>query len=140
VNAVGNIVDPSTGRFVAGVRSADGRGLADIRALLRTPAPGGTPLMENTTLGVVATNAKLTKTQATKMAQMAQDGYARAIYPSHMTSDGDTIFALSTGTYDGAASLDQIGALAADAIAEAIVRAVRAARSIPGYPASRDLQ
>ena len=98
VNAVGNVTDPATGRFIAGARTEDGAGIADLRAWLRKgPAGGGQP-MENTTLGVVATNAKLTKAQATKMAQMAHDGYARAIYPAHLTSDGDTIFALATGS------------------------------------------
>jgi L-aminopeptidase/D-esterase-like protein len=140
VNAVGNVTDPITGQFIAGARTDDGRGIADLRALLRKAPRGGGRPMENTTLGIVATNAKLTKVQATKLAQMAQDGYARAIYPSHLTSDGDTMFALSTGTRDGAINLDQLGALAADVVAEAIVRGVRAATGIPGYPAVRDLK
>ena len=72
--------------------------------------------IQNTTLGVVATNAKLTKAQAKKVAQMAQDGFARAIVPSHTSGDGDTIFALATGTRDGEVSVDRIGALAADAM------------------------
>jgi L-aminopeptidase/D-esterase-like protein len=88
----------------------------------------------------VATNASLTKAQATKVAQMAHDGYARAIYPSHLMVDGDAIFALATGGRAGAPAVDQIGALAADAMSEAIVRAVRAATGIPGYPAARDLK
>jgi len=140
VNAVGNVTDPSTGRVIAGARTEDGGGIADLRAWLRTaPTAGGRP-MENTTLGVVATNARLTKAQATKLAQMAHDGYARAIYPAHLPSDGDTIFALATGTHTGSADVTRIGALAADAVADAIVRGVRAARSIPGYPAARDLK
>lgn len=140
VNAVGNVIDPATGHFIAGARTDDGRGIADMRAMLRKGPPGGGRPIENTTLGVVATNARLTKAQATKVAQMAHDGFARAIYPSHLTSDGDTIFALSTGTRDGAADVNHIGALAADAMADAIVRAVRAAAGIPGYPAARDLK
>ncbi len=140
VNAVGNVVEPVTGQFIAGARTDDGRGIADMRALLRKGSPGGGRPMENTTLGVVATNARLTKAQAAKMAQMAHDGFARAIYPSHLTSDGDTIFALSTGTREGAVEMNHIGALAADAMSEAIVRAVRAATGIPGYPAARDLK
>ncbi len=96
--------------------------------------------MENTTLAVVATNAALTKAQATKVAQMAHDGYARAIYPAHLTSDGDTVFALATGVHAGAADVNLLGALAADVTADAIVRGVRAARGIPGYPAARDLK
>jgi L-aminopeptidase/D-esterase-like protein len=140
VNAVGNVTDPATGGFIAGARTDDGRSIADLRAWLRKgPAAGGRPL-ENTTLGVVATNARLTKAQATRIAQMAHDGYARAIYPSHLTSDGDTIFALATGGHAAAADVNVIGAAAADATAEAIVRAVRAARGVPGYPAARDLK
>jgi L-aminopeptidase/D-esterase-like protein len=140
VNAVGNVVDPATGRFIAGARTEDGGSIADLRAWLRKgPATGGRPL-ESTTLAVVATNARLTKAQATKVAQMAHDGYARAIYPAHLTSDGDTIFALATGGHAADADVNRIGALAADATADAIVRAVRAARGIPGYPAARDLK
>jgi L-aminopeptidase/D-esterase-like protein len=152
VNAAGNVMDPATGRFIAGGRSADGNGIADLRALLHGGARGGAAVrsprstaqpgeaLENTTIGVVATNASLTKTQATKVAQMAHDGYARAIYPSHLMVDGDAIFALATGARPGTAAVDQIGALAADAMSDAIVRAVRAAAGIPGYPAARDLK
>jgi L-aminopeptidase/D-esterase-like protein len=141
VNAVGDIVDPATGQVVAGVRSADGRGFADARKLLRA---GGSPRAEagqNTTIGVVATNARLTKAQATKIAQMAHDGLARAIYPAHTMGDGDTIFALSTGGAQGREyDISRIGALGADVMAEAILRAVRAATSIPGFPAAKDLR
>lgn len=141
VNASGDIVDPSTGRVVAGVRTEDGTALADARTLLRAgayerPRPG-----ENTTIGVVATNAVLTKTQATKVAQMAHDGYARAIVPSHTMGDGDTIFALATGRHAGDADVSLIGALAADVMSEAILRAVREATGVlPDYPAVRDLE
>ena len=140
VNAVGNVLDPETGKGLAGVRTPDGKGLADIRELLRA-GQVATPLKkgENTTIGVVATNATLTKTEATKVAQMAHDGVARAVYPAHTPYDGDTIFALSTGTVDKAPDLLVIGALAADAMSQAIVRAVRAAKGIPGYPAAGDL-
>jgi L-aminopeptidase/D-esterase-like protein len=141
VNAVGSIVDPSSGRVVAGVRTADGRGLADVRELLRAaemkqPLKGG----ESTTIAVVATNARLTKTEATKVAQMAHDGIARAVVPSHTPYDGDTIFALATGTLEKPPELLVVGALAADAVSDAILRAVRAAKGIEGYPAARDLQ
>jgi L-aminopeptidase/D-esterase-like protein len=141
VNAAGDVIDPATGKVVAGVRTADGKSLADARALLvsgalRQPARLG----ENTTLGVVATNAILTKTQVTKVAEMAHDGFARAIYPSHTMGDGDTIFALATGTQSGPADVSRVGALAAQVVADAIVRAVRQATGIPGYPAARDLR
>ena len=140
VNAAGNVMDPATGRFIAGGRTDNGESIADLRALLRGSARPASRVLENTTIGIVATNATLTKAQATKLAQMAHDGYARAIYPSHLTVDGDAIFALATGTRPDAADVNQLGALAADAMSEAIVRAVRAATGIPGYPAARDLK
>ncbi|HEY8549061.1 MAG TPA: P1 family peptidase [Vicinamibacterales bacterium] len=139
VNAAGDVIDPSTGQVIAGVRTADGKGLADARKLLRAgsappPRPG-----ENTTIGVVATNARLTKAQAQKVAQMAHDGYARAIAPSHTPGDGDTIFSLATGTFEGDVSLSVVGALAAEAISEAIVRAVVEASGSASVPAAREL-
>jgi L-aminopeptidase/D-esterase-like protein len=141
VNAAGDVIDPSTGKVVAGTRTADGRGLADARVLMTTGATLVAPRAgENTTLGVVATNATLTKTQATKVAEMAHDGFARAIYPSHTMGDGDTIFALATGGKTGAADVTRIGALASTVIAQAIIRAATQATGIPGYPAIRDLR
>lgn len=139
VNAVGDVVDPVTGRVVAGVRNADGT-LADARTLLRGGASTGGPRAgENTTLGVVATNARLTKTQTSRVALMADDGFARAIYPAHTEGDGDTMFALATGSWPGEASVTQIGALAADVVAEAIVRAVSRADSLGGLASARQL-
>lgn len=140
VNALGDVVDPATGRVVAGVRTPGGRSLADARVLVReSPGPEESEAAANTTIGVVATNAALTPAEATKLAQMAQDGLARAIYPSHTPRDGDTVFSLATGAFEGEASLALVGALAADVMAEAIVRGVRAAAGIPGYPAVSDL-
>jgi L-aminopeptidase/D-esterase-like protein len=140
VNAVGDVIDPATGRVVAGVRTEDGKGLADARTLVRSGVlePPG-KFGRNTTIGVVATNATLTKAQATKVAQMAQDGLARSIWPAHTPLDGDTIFTLATGERSSPVDLMTIGALAADAVAEAVVRAVKAAKGIPGYPAAADL-
>jgi L-aminopeptidase/D-esterase-like protein len=141
VNAVGDVVDPASGRIVAGTRTADGRGLADVRTIIRSRPEELEPQpLQNTTLGVVATNAALTKAQATKLAAMAHDGLARAIVPSHTSMDGDTIFALATGTHTGAANVDRIGAIAADLMSQAILRAVRAAKSVPGYPAVSDMR
>jgi L-aminopeptidase/D-esterase-like protein len=141
VNARGDVIDPSNGQVVAGMRTEDGKRLADVRAWLRRDAMPRVPEpQQNTTIGIVATNAALTKTQATRIAQMAHDGLARAIVPAHTPSDGDAIFALATGTEKRQADVGLIGALAADVMAEAIVRAVRAATSIPGYPAARDLR
>jgi L-aminopeptidase/D-esterase-like protein len=139
VNAVGDVIDPATGRVVAGVLTPDGKGLADARKVFRNFKWPDIRPAQNTTIGVVATNARLTKAQTTKVAQMAQDGLARAIYPAHTMGDGDVVFALATGAldYDDAS---RIGSMAADVMAEAILRAVRAATSIPGYPAARDIQ
>jgi L-aminopeptidase/D-esterase-like protein len=139
VNAFGDVVDPATGQIVAGTRSDDGRAFADARKLLRA----GRIRFDgagNTTLGVVATNAALTKAQATRVAQMAHDGYARAISPVHTPVDGDLTFALATHAKNGAADVGTIGALAAEAVADAIVRAVRQATGVPGVPAIRDLK
>lgn len=140
VNAVGDVIDPSTGRVVAGVRTEDGTGLADARSLLLEAATvRDGPSGANTTIGVVATNAALTQAQVTKVAQMAQDGLARTIYPAHTPSDGDTVFSLATGRFVGEAPLGTVGALAAEVTAQAILRAVRAATGLPGFPAMRDL-
>jgi L-aminopeptidase/D-esterase-like protein len=138
VNAVGDIIDPATGQVVAGVRGADGK-LADARKLLRQGGNREGRAGENTTLGIVATNATLTKVQAQKVAQMAHDGYARAISPVHTPADGDTIFSLATGTWNGQANYGQIGALAAEVMADAIVRAATQATSSHGLPSARDL-
>jgi L-aminopeptidase/D-esterase-like protein len=140
VNAVGDIIDPDTGKIVAGVRNPDGT-FADARTLLRTGQTGPRPRAgENTTIGLVATNARLTKAQAHRIALMADDGFARAIYPSHTTGDGDTVFALATGQWTGDADVTQIGALAADVMARAIVRAATEATGLPNLPAARDLK
>jgi L-aminopeptidase/D-esterase-like protein len=140
VNAVGDIIDPSNGRVVAGVLNPDGT-FADARQLLRSGAlvararPG-----ENTTIGLVATNAKLTKDQVNRMALMADDGLARSITPSHTAGDGDTIFALATARWAGDADVTIVGALAAEAMADAVVRAATQAMSVAGITAVRDLK
>ncbi len=140
VNAVGDIVDPATGKIVAGVRNPDNT-FADARKILRSGAGAQPPRAgENTTIGLVATNAKLTKSQATRMALMADDGYARAISPAHTNGDGDTIFSLATGRWNGTADITIIGALAAEAMADAVVRAATEATSVAGIPAARDLR
>src|SRR5262249_22500002 len=130
----------ATGAVVAGARAADGS-LADARRLLRSGAATvlTPPAAENTTIAVVATNARLTKAEATRVAQMADAGFARAITPVHTIADGDTVFALATGRWNRAAEVTTIGALAADTVAAAIVRAVRQATTAAGVPAARDL-
>ena len=140
VNALGDVVDPASGAVVAGVRADDGS-LRDVRKLLRSGAPLQRPrVAENTTLAVVATNAHLTKAEANRVALMADAGIARAVTPAHTTADGDTVFALATGRWRGRADLNEIGALAADVLAEAIVRAVKQATVVAGIPAARDLK
>lgn len=139
VNAGGGIVDPTTGQVVAGPRNPTG-GFVDSLALLTTggtrnpfgPTPG-----TNTTIGVVATDADLTKAQAHALARAAHDGLAWAVRPAHTLFDGDTLFALSVGKK--AANPVALGAAAAIVVSQAIVRAVRAATSLLGAPAVRDL-
>ena len=145
VNCVGDVLDPATGQIIAGALTPDGKSFLNISGQLRrgtgvaaaTRGSGGAG--ENTTIGVVATNAKFDKTEMTKIAQMAHDGMARAISPAHTMYDGDTLFAMSTGTSPVVANVTGIGALAAEAVSGAIVRGVMAAISIPGYPGYREV-
>ena len=146
VNAAGDILDWRSGRIVAGARRADGS-FADSVEVMRGivtgasgDAPVADPALGSTTLGVVATNVALDKTPLTKIAMMANCGAARAIRPYHTTGDGDQVFAVSTGRLQRPnLQLTVIGALAADVLAEAIVRGVRAARGVEGWPAVREL-
>ena len=140
VNSVGDVVDPGTGLTLAGVRTPDGTRIAGMRSVLLVPTQHVPRSGENTTIGVVATNASLTKSQLAIVARMAHDGLARAVRPAHTPSDGDTIFAIATGEIAGDVSLLHLGALAADATTEAILRGVRAATGLPDYPSFRDLQ
>jgi len=141
VNALGDVVDPATGRTVAGTRTADGRGLRGaVDALLAGEGGGSLVAGESTTLGVVATNARLTKVEATRVAQMAHDGLARTIRPIHTPWDGDTVFSLSTGGMEIREAALVVGALAAEAMAEAVLRAVRSAVGWTGLPAASDLE
>lgn len=143
VNAVGDIVDPADGRLLAGARGDDGRPLGMMAALLRGELPQMPLTGSATTLGIVATNARLSKAGATKLAQMAHDGFARSINPVHTVSDGDVIFALSTAAQAGnaapAGDLRLLGPLAAEVTARAVLRAVRAASGLPGLPSSHEL-
>jgi len=140
VNAFGDVVDPESGHIVAGVRGADNRSFVDARTILRAGTLHFSSEVQNTTLGVIATNARLTKTQAKRVAEMTHDGYARALAPSHTPVDGDTVFVLATGAQTTAPEAGRIGAIAADVMAQAIVRAAREAVGVPGYPALRDLR
>ncbi len=136
-NAFGDVRDAATGVLLAGTRQApDSMVLADTAAQLRQ---GGRLRAEeggNTTLGVVATNAQLTKPQAQKLAQLAQHGLVKSLSPAHTLFDGDTVFAVSTGAQMADPTL--LGLVAADVLAEALSRAVRAARSVSGVPGLGD--
>jgi L-aminopeptidase/D-esterase-like protein len=136
VNPFGDVVDPATGRIVAGTRHPDG-GFADSSRLLREGLSAPPTLAVNTTIGVVATNAALTKEQVNKVAQMAHDGMARAVRPCHTMYDGDTTFALALG--EAAADVTVVGSVAAEVFAEAIVRAVTQATGLCGVPAAGEL-
>jgi len=138
VNAVGDVRDPETGRLIAGTRdAADGRTLIDTAAALAAGAAPPRFRPVNTTIGVVATTAALDKDEATRLAQLGMDGFARALSPPHLPTDGDALFALSIGPVR--ADLAALGEVAARVVAHAIVRAVMEATSLPNLPAARDL-
>lgn len=138
VNAFGDVVDPDEGRIIAGARHPEHDWPADTLHLMCQLAGGETSAFpSNTIIGVVACNARLSKEQTNKVAQMAQDGIARVVRPAHTMVDGDTLFALATGGPTGDVNL--IGAYAAEAVAQAIVRGVKAAVSAGGAPAWRDV-
>ncbi len=138
VNAVGEIRDPANGKVIAGVYDRKSGMILDSMTLLeknyQAPIPAGT----NTTIGVIAVNADFTKAEVNKIAQMAQDGFARTIYPAHTMNDGDTIFAAATGGIR--VPVDVVGALAAKVIEMAILDAVRSAEGIAGIMAYKDLK
>lgn len=133
VNAVGDVVDPDTRKIIAGARRApDSPEFLNSTEWSKARGATGPLRRENTTLAVVATNARLTKVEATKVAQIAHHGFVRAISPVHTSMDGDLVIALSCGTLS--APLDSLGIAAAEAVAASIVRAVRAARTLGGIP------
>ncbi len=125
VNAIGDVIDSKTGKKLAGLRSG-----STLEWMKKNQTQSA--VQSNTVIGVIATNAKLTKAEATKVAQMAHDGLAQTIRPAHTMYDGDTIFALATGEVQTDVSL--VGAVAAEVMAEAIVRAVKQAKSAGGLP------
>ena len=130
-NAVGDVVDPDTAQVVAGARTLDGRHLLDSRrALLRGELPQALLAGTNTTIGVVATDAVITKAQAQRLAVAAHDGLARSINPVHTQLDGDTLFTLGTGIAGKNPGMLVLAAMAAEATARATLRAVQAARSL----------
>jgi L-aminopeptidase/D-esterase-like protein len=146
VNAFGDVIDPQTGQIIAGARSLDGTGFADTLAVMKSLV-NKTGLefagSRDTVIGVVATNARLNKEEANKVAQMAQDGLARTVRPAHTMFDGDTLFALATGGSNNEPSMETdvntVGAYAAEVVAQAIVRAIKTAEGVAGLPAWQDL-
>jgi L-aminopeptidase/D-esterase-like protein len=141
VNATGDIIDPTDGRIVAGTRGDDGRPRSATQAIARGELPARAVAGMATTIGVVATDAVLTKAQANKLATMAHDGLARTIDPAHTMADGDTLFALATGACGKHAEMTVLGALAALVTARAVLNAVRQARGLlaPPLPSAHDL-
>jgi L-aminopeptidase/D-esterase-like protein len=151
VNAFGDVVDPETGQIIAGARVVQkgpekiGRGpyFADTMWVMQSLV--GRSILgfmsnppENTVIGLVATNARFDKEQINKVAQMAQDGLARTVRPAHTMLDGDTIFALATGEVK--ADVNIVGAFAAEAFSQAILRAVRAAQPAAGLPCASEVE
>jgi L-aminopeptidase/D-esterase-like protein len=138
VNALGDIIDHTTGKTLASPRFPDDINRTNTIELLQRNYSNEGFVPTNTTLGIVATNARLTKEQVNKIASMAHDGMARVINPSHTMYDGDTIFALSLGDKTGDITI--IGAVAAELTTEAIKRAVIHAETLAGVPAIKDME
>lgn len=147
VNAAGDIVDWRTGKILAGARRPDGKGFANIvetmKQTLSERSPQSSlefydPALGSTTIAAVATNVNFSKTQLTKIAMMANCGAARTISPYHTTGDGDQLFAVSTNKLKADIPLSVVGALAAEVVGEAVLRGVKTASSIEGWPAYRD--
>ena len=131
VNCLGDVLDPESGRVLAGPLSKEGKGLESTEdIMIRTCSAQKNLFSGNTTIGIIATNARLTKAQAAKLASMAQNGFARTMRPAHTMFDGDTIFALSLGEVD--AELSVVGLMAARAMERAVVSAVTCATGLCG--------
>ena len=138
VNCLGDVIDPENGEIIAGVLTEDGKGFANTMSFLRNfPQKTEDNFSKNTTIGVIATNAKLTKAGATKVAIMSQDGYARTISPAHTMFDGDTIFCMATGEIE--AGVNVVGAIAAEVMARAIVKAIKNTESLFKLKSYKDL-
>lgn len=144
VNALGDVIETCTGRIIAGIRGDEpGSFQSSVRVVLEQKT-GNVFQGTNTTIGIVATDIPLDKTQLKKVAGMAHDGMARVISPAHTMYDGDTIFAVSVPSQKGvpkAASADTLnlaGTAAAEVMARAIINAVEQATSVSGYPAASD--
>ena len=141
VNAVGSVFDADTGNLVAGPRNEDGATMVNSMALMTSPEFTGSeqPPSSNTTIGVVATNARLSKEQTNKLASVAHDGLAMAVRPAHTMSDGDTMFALATGALDQPANMNRLCAASALCVSRAILRGVQKADGIGGIPSVKEI-
>jgi len=147
VNAAGDLLDRRTGKILAGARRPDEKGFANLTETLKqrlaslpphaTPRSSDLPL-HSTTLVVLATNVRFSKPELTKIAMMANCGAARVIDPYHTTGDGDQLYAISTRRLAADVPVSAVGAVAAEVVAEAICRGVRAASSIEGWPSYHD--
>ena len=138
VNAFGDVIEPETGQILAGLRDGPkGTNLLDTAAQMRAGVRPRGYSRESTTLVAVATNATLSRVEATKLAQQAQLGLARTIRPVHTTLDGDVIFVLATGRTEG--DLNALGVVAADAVAQAVVRAIKTATPLGRIPSFADI-
>lgn len=131
VNCLGDVIDPATGNFLAGALGDDGRAFLNTEEFMAEAYEGKKKVGENTTIGVVATNAKLTKAQANKVASIAHNGIGRTIRPAHSMFDGDTIFTMATGTTDG--DVSSVEALAARVVEQAIIRAIKNTAPLGGF-------
>ncbi len=147
VNCVGDVFDWRTGKILAGARRPDGKGFANIVETIKTNLREGKgraalelndPVLHSTTIAVVATNVSFNKSEMTKVAMMANCGAGRVISPYHTTGDGDQLFAVSTTRLKADVPLSAIGALGAEVVAEAIMRAAKTASSVEGWPAYRE--
>lgn len=140
VNCFGDVIDPHSGEIIAGALTEDKKGFVNTISLIKNTSSlknSGNCFSTNTTIGVIATNAKINKAEATKIAMMAQNGYARAIIPAHTMFDGDTIFCVGTGELETEVNL--VGSIAAEVMARAIVKAVKNTESLYGLPSYQSL-
>lgn len=138
VNCLGDVIDPKTGKILAGALNEDKRSFANTEEKMIQQYNSKKNLFSgNTTIGIIATNAKLTKSQATKISSMAHNGYGRTMRPAHSMVDGDTIFTLSTG--DVEADMNVVGLLATRVMEEAVIRAIKKATPLGGYKCYKDL-
>jgi L-aminopeptidase/D-esterase-like protein len=140
VNCFGDVIDPDTGEIIAGALTEDKKGFVNTMSVLKTSLidkDAGSQFPTNTTIGVIATNARLTKSEATKIAMMAHNGLARAIIPVHTMFDGDTIFCASAGRVE--ADVNLVGALSAEVMARAIVKAVKNTEPLYGLLSYKNL-